>query len=78
MNILISQTSASNDCPADVVLVIDKSGSMIGHFDKVLDFVRNIVSGFQHVSDDQTRVGIIVFNGSASTEVCENNCNFST
>ena len=59
------------NCPADVVLVIDKSGSMYGDFDKVRSFARNIVTGFPFVSDDQTRVGIIVFDSNTSPEVCE-------
>ena len=55
-------------CPADVVLAIDRSGSMGNIYSTVLDFVKTIVSGFE-LTDTMTRVGVIVFNNLATIEV---------
>ncbi|KAK2162831.1 hypothetical protein NP493_1501g00023 [Ridgeia piscesae] len=56
------------ECLADVVLAIDRSGSMSGEYSTVLNFVKTIVSGFE-LSHNRKRVGIIVFNNYASVEV---------
>ena len=61
-------------CPADVIFVIDRSGSMGSSYSTVLNFTKTIVSGFE-LSNDLTRVGIIVFDSSASIEVSEDNDN---
>ena len=66
--------SAVSECPADVIFVIDRSGSMSSTYSTVLNFAKTIVSGFE-LSDNLTRVGIIVFDRSASIEVSEDNDN---
>ena len=64
-------------CPADVIFVIDRSGSMGSSYSTVLNFTKTIVSGFE-LSDNLTRVGVIVFDSSASIEVSEDNNNNHT
>ena len=66
----------SAECQADVVLAIDRSGSMSGEYNTVLNFVKTIVSGFE-LSNNQKRVGIIVFTDYASIEVSEDQSNYA-
>ena len=66
----------SAECLADVVLAIDRSGSMSGEYSTVLNFVKTIVSGFE-LSHNRKRVGIIVFNNYASVEVSEDQSNYA-
>ncbi|KAI0242793.1 hypothetical protein LSAT2_011099, partial [Lamellibrachia satsuma] len=61
--------SVASDCTADVILVIDKSGSMSGSYNTVLRFAKTIVSGLPRLSHSQTRVGIITFASSPSIQV---------
>jgi uncharacterized protein with von Willebrand factor type A (vWA) domain len=70
------EVTFSAECLADVVLAIDRSGSMSGEYSTVLNFVKTIVSGFE-LSNNQTRVGIIVFNDDASVEVSEVQRNYA-
>ena len=65
----------SAECLADVVLAIDRSGSMSGEYSTVLNFVKTIISGFE--LSNQKRVGIIVFTDYASVEVSEDPNNYA-
>jgi len=59
------------DCPADVLIVIDRSGSMWGQkWTDVIEFAQNIVNGLP-VTDasGKTRVGVITFDYTARLEV---------
>ncbi|KAK2180369.1 hypothetical protein NP493_446g03019 [Ridgeia piscesae] len=56
------------DCSADVVLVIDRSGSMSGSYNHVLSFAKLIVSNLP-LSPTETRVGVVTFNSHASVQV---------
>ena len=66
MNIASVETA----CCADVVLVLDNSGSMYGHWNDVLDFARDFVNSVP-ISSTTTRVGVIMFNSNAAVEVIE-------
>jgi len=47
--------------PADIVFVLDESGSIWGpHFTKQLEFVQNVVGLFD-VTTDKTRIGVLTF-----------------
>ena len=60
--------SVETECCADVVLVLDNSGSMYGHWSDVLDFARDFVESLP-ISSTSTRVGVIMFNSIAAVEV---------
>ena len=62
--------SAWRECPADVILIIDHSGSMADYYTTVLSFTKKIVSGFE-LTNKTTRVGVIIFNENADIEVSE-------
>ena len=53
----------------DLVFVIDSSGSIVragfGNFQKIKDFVKDIVNGF-NIGFDKTHVGAVIFSSSAS------------
>ena len=57
--------AASTGCEADVILVIDKSGSMRSYYTELLEFCKKLVTGL----DRRSRIGIVVFNHIATTEV---------
>ena len=62
----------NDDCPADVLIVIDRSGSMGWNtkWDDVLEFTEDIIDGLP-VTDSagKTRVGVITFNEKPDLEV---------
>ena len=57
--------AATIGCEADVILVIDKSGSMRSYYTELLEFCKKLVSGL----DPRSRIGIVVFSHVASTAV---------
>ena len=62
----------NDDCPADVLIVIDRSGSMgwDGKWPDVIEFAVDIVNGLPVTdSSGKTRVGVITFNTEANLVV---------
>ena len=68
--ILVTYSLDVTDCNADVIVVIDRSASMIFYsYDPyVLLFVKYIVH-YLLLSSTQTRVGVVVFDNRASVQV---------
>ncbi len=60
--------SVETRCCADVLLVLDNSGSMSGHWNDAIDFARDFVNSLP-ISSTSTRVGVIMFNSNAAVEV---------
>jgi collagen type VI alpha len=57
---------AACDGKADVVFVIDSSGSIReNRYDMVLDYVRSIVNSLE-VSTDRTRIGVVIYGDNAN------------
>ena len=60
--------SACSSATADVVFVVDSSGSIkISNFKKVRSFVSNVVDAFD-IGSDKVRVGLIQFSRQAYLE----------
>ena len=57
------------ECYADILLVIDYSGSMKGYWNDVMDFVEALIFGLKTVSPTTVRVGVIFFKETAALEV---------
>ena len=57
------------ECYADILLVIDYSGSMSSYWDHVMTFVEALITGLPDLSPTTVRVGVIFFQGAPDPKV---------